>query len=186
MPMRSIFLSLLACVAVANAEHFNFVVRGKTAENVNHPPENPTHYLADPIQVPSGAILTIHSIVGDWVSDIDARVTVGDAEVFSTFTTAAQRDAGEFDLRAPTSVTGPASVRFFGDFYGGLKIVCYSIETAKDSSSSNAAVVPDDNSGDHQVILEASADLKTWEPVQPGNYPATTTRRFFRVRVQKQ
>ncbi len=77
-------------------------------------------------------------------------------------------------------------MRFFGNYYGSPKVISYSIKTADDSSKSNAAVVPDDNSGNHEVILEASTDLKTWEPVQPGTYPTTTTRRFFRVRVQKQ
>lgn len=50
---------------------------------------------------------------------------------------------------------------------------------------SNAAVIPEDASGQYQVILESSTDMITWTAANPGTYAGTTAKRFFRTRIVK-
>lgn len=80
---------------------------------------------------------------------------------------------------------GPLTLKFKENLGFVPALISYSITKPDQATNSNAVVIPDDNSGDHQVILEASTDMRNWVPVQPGSYPSTTTRRFFRVRIQK-
>jgi len=48
---------------------------------------------------------------------------------------------------------------------------------------STAAVIPAQASGDYDVILESSADMISWSPVNPGSYGGTDAAQFFRVRI---
>lgn len=48
-----------------------------------------------------------------------------------------------------------------------------------------AAVIPQDESGEYQVILESSTDTITWTLAEPGTYGGSTEKRFFRTRIIK-
>jgi hypothetical protein len=44
-------------------------------------------------------------------------------------------------------------------------------------------VVPENATGDVDVLLEQSTDMITWTQCLPGAYNASTQKRFFRVRA---
>lgn len=48
-----------------------------------------------------------------------------------------------------------------------------------------AAVIPQDENGEYQVILESSTDTITWTLAEPGTYGGSTEKRFFRTRIIK-
>ena len=85
-------------------------------------------------------------------------------------------------------IAGPATFKLvhFDSLNGA--ILTYEIRRADSPPAStphNIVVIPDDNSGDYDVLLESSADMVTWTPTQPGRVDATNTKRFFRVRLAK-
>jgi len=64
----------------------------------------------------------------------------------------------------------------------------FSIQRANSPTTAtpaNAVVIPEDATGQYQVILESSTDLITWTAANPGNYGGSTEKRFFRTRIVK-
>jgi hypothetical protein len=51
---------------------------------------------------------------------------------------------------------------------------------------SNSVVIPSDANGNVRVVLESSVDMVNWTEALPGTYGASTTKRFFRIRVVNQ
>ena len=45
-----------------------------------------------------------------------------------------------------------------------------------------ATVIPEDASGNVRIVLEQSTDLINWSSANPGVFPPSTSKRFFRVR----
>jgi hypothetical protein len=171
--MKSILVSLLAFLSVAHGEVFRVVT--PTQGEANWPPSNPEHLTTGAIGVPSGSTLKVLGILSGNNSEVAVHLTIDGLHL-----------RHELGQSKTLEIAGPVTVAF-SEYMGlGPAVISYSIHTPDDSSKSNPAVIPDDNSGNHAVILEASTDMKTWEPVQPGSYPTTTMRRFFRVRIQKQ
>jgi hypothetical protein len=58
-----------------------------------------------------------------------------------------------------------------------------SASSAEASAPSTAVVIPADQAGPVQIILESSTDLITWTAALPGSYGTSTEKRFFRVRA---
>ncbi len=56
------------------------------------------------------------------------------------------------------------------------------IETVP-ATPANVAVIPEDATGQFEVILESSVDMITWSPANPGTYGGNTASRFFRTRI---
>jgi hypothetical protein len=50
---------------------------------------------------------------------------------------------------------------------------------------STGVVIPSDSNGPVNIILESSSDLLNWTPANPGIYGTSTTKRFFRVRAER-
>ena len=48
---------------------------------------------------------------------------------------------------------------------------------------SSSVVIPEDATGPVSIVMESSTDLVNWVAANPGNYGASTPRRFFRVRA---
>lgn len=48
---------------------------------------------------------------------------------------------------------------------------------------SNTVVIPSDAAGPVEIILESSVDLVNWTRAEPGEYGASTEKRFFRLRA---
>ncbi|QJE97984.1 hypothetical protein [Luteolibacter luteus] len=176
--MKAVAIALVGLVSVVSGEIFNLALPKNGPPN--YPANAPTKHAAPPIDIPSGTTLQVLGVSGHPLAG--AAIQVSGLVVESDLTSAAQKPAG---FSTASTVAGPATVTFFR-LTSDSSIVSYSITSPDESSKSNTAIIPDDDSGDHDVILEASSDLQTWVPIQPGSYAATTTRRFFRVRVQKQ
>jgi hypothetical protein len=47
----------------------------------------------------------------------------------------------------------------------------------------NTVVIPENATGNVQIILESSTDMITWTAATPGSYGSSTQRRFFRIRA---
>ena len=90
-------------------------------------------------------------------------------------------------------IAGPAVIRAytFGNEYnaGKLSFLTAKITRAGGSPSftpSGAVVIPENASGQFQVILESSVDMVTWTAANPGTYGGSEAKRFFRTRIVKQ
>jgi len=100
----------------------------------------------------------------------------------------------KLDNEFSRTIIGPAEIRIRmkGVFVGNAFITeahafaSFIVTPVGDSANllpRNAVVIPTDATGDVQIVLEQSADLTSWTEATPGNYGATTTQRFFRVRA---
>jgi hypothetical protein len=59
------------------------------------------------------------------------------------------------------------------------------VGSEKEVSKKFATVIPENSSGNVDIILEQSTDLINWSAVNPGSFPPSTAKRFFRVRSQE-
>jgi hypothetical protein len=59
------------------------------------------------------------------------------------------------------------------------------IGSEKEVSKKFATVIPENAAGNIDIILEQSTDLINWTAVNPGSFPPSTAKRFFRVRSQE-
>ena len=91
----------------------------------------------------------------------------------------------------PTGLTflGPASLGVISA--GGpheIAMVNLKITRIVETNSipTNTVVIPTDATGPVNIILEQSEDLMNWTAANPGSYGASTPKRFFRVRAEKQ
>jgi hypothetical protein len=48
---------------------------------------------------------------------------------------------------------------------------------------STAVVIPSDDKGAVEIIMESSTDLVNWTEALPGTYGTSTAKRFFRLRA---
>jgi hypothetical protein len=89
--------------------------------------------------------------------------------------------------------TGPCAVTFsIASQQGGttnaysytvLRQVAATNSSTFQSIPSTAVVIPSDSGGPVNILLESSPDLINWYPSMPGQYGASYTNRFFRVRA---
>lgn len=93
---------------------------------------------------------------------------------------------GETTLK-PIKIAGPATIRVGVPTGSAVQAWgTFNITRAaalQNAVPTNAVVIPENASGQFQVILESSTDLITWTAVNPGNYGGTTQKRFFRTRI---
>jgi hypothetical protein len=59
------------------------------------------------------------------------------------------------------------------------------VGSEQEASKKFATVIPENSSGNVDIILEQSTDLINWSAVNPGSFPPSTAKRFFRVRSQE-
>jgi type IV secretory pathway VirB2 component (pilin) len=72
------------------------------------------------------------------------------------------------------------------DFKASEGYVTFRITGAQQEASKKfATVIPENSSGNVDIILEQSTDLINWSAVNPGSFPPSTAKRFFRVRSQE-
>ena len=93
-------------------------------------------------------------------------------------------------LERTVKFVGPLNLRVQADVGSHVKFYLYYrlIDNADSASlqTSQAVVIPEEEDGDVEIILESSKDLITWTAANPGVYNAKTTdQRFFRVRAVK-
>jgi hypothetical protein len=82
--------------------------------------------------------------------------------------------------------TGSSDGPFF--FHASKGAVTFRVLGSPDSESVStkkfATVIPENSSGNVNIILEQSTDLINWTAANPGSYPPSTSKRFFRVRAE--
>jgi len=83
------------------------------------------------------------------------------------------------------SVAGPGSISVSNSTRTQKTLATIMIITlpTEQTVPSNSVVVPADNAGPVEIILEQSSDLINWTVALPGTYGTTTEKRFFRVRA---
>ena len=86
-------------------------------------------------------------------------------------------------------LAGPCTLRVKQLHLNSPVLITFAITRASPSPAAtvpaNAAVIPEDASGQFQVVLESSTDTLTWTPAMPGQYGGSTQKRFFRTRIIK-
>jgi hypothetical protein len=95
--------------------------------------------------------------------------------------------------RSARSTTIAADKQYWGhlnsntwDFQASEGYVTFRIVgSEKEVSKKFATVIPENSSGNVDIILEQSTDLINWSAVNPGSFPPSTAKRFFRVRSQE-
>lgn len=99
----------------------------------------------------------------------------------------------EILVNPPLMLKGPAKFQIQGGGASPGRVGAFAtFEVITDTPTaglvtpSTAVVIPEDAAGPVQIILESSADLVTWTSANPGLYGASTSKRFFRVRAQRQ
>ena len=69
------------------------------------------------------------------------------------------------------------------DFGASEGFITFRIVGAEQAPSKKfATVIPENASGNVRIILEQSTDLINWSSANPGVFPPSTSKRFFRVR----
>ena len=91
------------------------------------------------------------------------------------------------DLKEQIVIAGPAVLSLMdrptGDSQWYRNIVTFDVKRI--GTASPPAEVPQEAGSNFDVILEQSSDLVNWTPANPGAYPGTETKRFFRTRIVK-
>ncbi len=152
--------------------------------------EHKTLVLVHPgfIDVPRGSVIDIISAYQSYsdfpTSPVEIRIEEipGSGLPFSYFR------FGTLTFAQPLRnlvLAGPIRIRF--DFNQPGVLITYKLTDATSGLSaagpSNTVVVPEDINGSVSIILESSTDLIHWTAAQPGDYGASTTKRFFRLRA---
>lgn len=95
-------------------------------------------------------------------------------------------------VAGPWAIAGPATIRATingsTNQAGKLAFITLDIDRIGDSAgimSPNIAVIPNDATGNFNVILESSVDLINWNPANPGLYSSSISNRFFRFRIER-
>lgn len=86
------------------------------------------------------------------------------------------------------AIAGPASIRVVKAQFATTAMASFEVDRAKEPEilqPTAAAVIPEDENGQFQVLLESSTDTLNWSPAQTGTYGGGTTKRFFRTRIVK-
>jgi len=136
---------------------------------------------SDPFSIAAGDVVTL--VYSSMSGNADLEVDFGSSStVVPTAITTSY-------VNGPVTITGPAAIRARTTFFfAQIGLLTFSIQRANSTASvvpSNAVVIPEDATGQYQVILESSTDLVTWTAANPGTYGGTTQKRFFRTRVVK-
>jgi hypothetical protein len=89
-------------------------------------------------------------------------------------------------------LAGPCKIRLGakGYYSSGTQVTNSSLfyrtlEEKEALSKKFATVIPENSDGNVSIILEQSTDLINWTAVNPGSFPPSTAKRFFRVRSQE-
>ena len=83
-------------------------------------------------------------------------------------------------------VPGPRTIYLKSETAGAI-VTCHVVvkKKANEVTKKFATVIPENAAGNVDIILEQSTDLINWSAVNPGSFPPSTAKRFFRVRSQE-
>jgi hypothetical protein len=140
------------------------------------------------IEVPSGSVVDIISAHQSYSDYPTSAVAITIEEIPGSGVHFPYFRFGTLTFAQPLRnlvLAGPVRIRF--DFNQPGVLVSYKITDATSGLSaagpSNTVVVPEDVNGSVSIILESSTDLVNWTAAQPGQYGASTAKRFFRIRA---
>ncbi len=100
-----------------------------------------------------------------------------------------QTNSGGPSVEEPLPIAGPATITIDPNgpnntgMVVGMIIIGTEIPALREGIPSTAVVVPIDNSGNVDEILESSTDLITWTPANSGVFDTSEQKRFFRLRT---
>lgn len=144
--------------------------------------DSETPYFSEPILLAAGDLFEM-----EYVSNTNAHLHVTKDGQNMVLSTASTGSSGINFIPTVPKILGPAEIKIGGDRDATI-LITYKITRASTPVTavpSTAVVIPENVTGDFQVILEASADLQTWTPVSPGTFSSTHPQRFFRTRIFK-
>ncbi|MBB5038283.1 hypothetical protein [Prosthecobacter dejongeii] len=173
--MRLILLAVFSVlISSTNAEEFVTLMA----------PATPVNSFSESVILKAGdcsrILYTGYDTEGVTSSGVTVEVTIGQS-VFG------------YPLSGATAtlvIAGPATLRLkknspFSPAAGLVTLGITRALTAENAVPSNAVVIPNDATGQFQVILESSTDMITWTAALPGTYGGSTEKRFFRTRIQR-
>lgn len=131
------------------------------------------------------------------IDELDSNVTLGDSYFGWTGETVNNLSTNSNPISGPASVKirikpesgtstsnwtwNSGSKRF--DFMASEGYVTFRIVGSEQAPSKKfATVIPENASGNVRIVLEQSTDLINWSSANPGVFPPSTSKRFFRVR----
>ena len=83
-------------------------------------------------------------------------------------------------------ISGPATIKVENtNNTSGLVRFLATFDITRVGQFTEPACIPIEAGSTFSVILESSSDLVNWTPANPGSYPGTDTKRFFRTRIVK-
>jgi hypothetical protein len=154
--------------------------------------------ITNTINLPVGKQLVIHGINIFPVNDTRAsfafvRRVISQGNYFNIYGPASSWSGPvigpttlEYGLQQTGTWNGGADslIQTTGNFLFEIKDDPFQVANAESASISSASVVvPENATGDVDVLLEQSTDMITWTQCLPGAYNASTQKRFFRVRA---
>ncbi|MBU63145.1 MAG: hypothetical protein CMI26_11665 [Opitutae bacterium] len=125
------------------------------------------------------------------------NISTGTSPACSNISSGVQPVAGPASIRIQIKPESGRATNFGGnywsrsdagnwDFKASEAYVTFRIVgSEKEVSKKFATVIPENAPGNVSIILEQSTDLINWTAVNPGSFPPSTAKRFFRVRSQE-
>jgi len=159
------------------------VLRAETITVITSDTNSTPHY-SDTVVLAQGDFLEVifNSGTAEYLEiKIGERILLTNIEGFGTYQRfiTVPKIAGPAEIR----VQGPTSYPYEYTNFTTFKIT--RANTSPATVPSTAVVIPQDEDGQYEVILESSTDMITWTVALPGTYGGDTVKRFFRTRIVK-
>jgi hypothetical protein len=157
-------------------------------------------HITNSIIVPEGEVWEIVQLYGSGETWHSVRILIDGEEVATIAKSEADTWEGEegywrfihsVKYSAPI-IVGPATLHLVSSRWNPgvpetqapvMLIYRVTTETGPNPTPSNTVVIPSDAAGPVEIILESSVDLVNWTRAEPGEYGASTEKRFFRLRA---
>lgn len=154
-------LALMALAGVAKAQIVHLNVASNLAFGLD-------------VKIPEGKLMHVLYIEAK-TSSTQLKVDDVTVATFSSSTSSKRPQVGK-DIYC-----NGRTVNFFGVFVTYQFVDPPNTEALKKPST--AVVIPSDDKGDVEIIMESSTDMVTWTEALPGTYGTDTAKRFFRLRA---
>lgn len=168
--MRVLCILLVASLLPVSAELITLSAPERDLSTIN-PAQS-----AETITLAEGDLATVKYVSPNAFLDVTIRTTL------------MRLDANNPEQVNLPVVAGPATIRLVHFDSLNAALVTVDVKRAGTPAATtphNVVVIPDDNTGDYDVLLESSTDMVHWTPTTPGQFDAGNTKRFFRVRLAR-
>jgi hypothetical protein len=86
-------------------------------------------------------------------------------------------------MQPNTPVTGIVNIKFNGSHFATFKIT--RAEEINATGPTSLLVIPENSTGNYNIVVETSSDTATWTPFHSQTVSANDAKRFFRTRIVK-